>query len=107
MLPINLIVKPLSTTEVILCALIVLLGIAARYQRRAEPNQTVPKGSILSHREKARMLSAAQTFFVGMAFALFGAVLFITHEHAEYSHTRSTSLQITSTYSTAAPHENR
>ena len=107
MLPINIIVKPLSTAEVILCAVIILLGIASRYQRRAEPNQTVPKGSIFSHREKARMLSAAQAFFGGMVFALLGAVLFIKHENARYSHTGSTSLQITSTYSTAAPHENR
>ena len=108
MLPTHLIVQPLSTTEIILCAVIVLLGSATRHQRRAEPKQTVLKGSIFSPQEKARLLSVVQAFFFGMAFSLLGAVMFITHEQTRYSHAGSFHLQVTNTFhSAAAPHENR
>ncbi len=108
MLPTDLIVKPLATAEGILCVAIVLLGIAARHQIRAESNHSATKAPIFSHREKVRMLHVVQAFCLGMACALFGVTLLITHEHVRYSRVPSINLQITSTaHPTAAPHENR
>lgn len=88
MLPTELLTRPLAVGEPIVCALLVLLGIAAKYQSRAQPNQTVPKGSVFSHREKASMLRFAQAFVFGVACSFLGLLLFVNHERSAYSNAR-------------------
>lgn len=86
MLPTELIVRPLATTSVILCAVLTLLRLAAGYQkRRSRPNETVPSSATFSHREKARMLNILQAFCFGMVCALTGAVFFVLHVNSTHS----------------------